>query len=137
MLAIGGVKETSLYVADIERARAFYRDLFELKVLAEDSRFIALDVAGEQVLLLFKRGSTLNEVKLPGGTIPAHDGSGSIHLGFSVRKGDIAEWRERLGKHGVAIESTMNWPRGGQSLYFRDPDGHLLELLTPGVWETY
>jgi catechol 2,3-dioxygenase-like lactoylglutathione lyase family enzyme len=37
----------------------------------------------------------------------------------------------------VAIESRMEWPRGGKSIYFRDPDGHLLEVLTPGVWAIY
>ena len=31
----------------------------------------------------------------------------------------------------------MNWERGGQSIYFRDPDGHLVELATPGIWAIY
>jgi catechol 2,3-dioxygenase-like lactoylglutathione lyase family enzyme len=31
----------------------------------------------------------------------------------------------------------MAWPRGGTSLYFRDPDGHLVELATPGLWSIY
>jgi catechol 2,3-dioxygenase-like lactoylglutathione lyase family enzyme len=31
----------------------------------------------------------------------------------------------------------MEWPRGGTSLYFRDPDGHLVELATPGLWSIY
>ena len=42
-----------------------------------------------------------------------------------------------LGEQGVAIESKVEWPRGGASLYFRDPDGHLVELITPGCWEVY
>ena len=37
----------------------------------------------------------------------------------------------------IEIESRVTWPGGGTSLYFRDPEGHLLELLTPGVWQIY
>jgi catechol 2,3-dioxygenase-like lactoylglutathione lyase family enzyme len=74
---------------------------------------------------------------LPGGTIPPHDGSGSIHVGFAVDTADLPAWEARLTEQGVEILSRVTWPRGGRSIYFRDPDGHLLELLTPGVWSTY
>jgi catechol 2,3-dioxygenase-like lactoylglutathione lyase family enzyme len=37
----------------------------------------------------------------------------------------------------VEIISRMSWPRGGESLYFRDPDNHVLELATPGIWPIY
>jgi catechol 2,3-dioxygenase-like lactoylglutathione lyase family enzyme len=49
----------------------------------------------------------------------------------------MAEWEGRLQERGIPIESRTTWSRGGTSLYFRDPDGHLLELATPGLWETY
>ena len=39
--------------------------------------------------------------------------------------------------HQVEIEGRTDWPRGGHSIYFRDPDGHLLELATPGLWTVY
>ncbi|MDF2970539.1 MAG: glyoxalase, partial [Microvirga sp.] len=42
-----------------------------------------------------------------------------------------------LGERKIPIESRVTWPRGGTSLYFRDPDGHVLELATPGLWATY
>ena len=38
---------------------------------------------------------------------------------------------------GVAIEGRNDWSRGGRSIYFRDPDRHLLELATPGLWSVY
>ena len=49
-------------------------------------------------------------------------------------------WRSGSGicaERGVAIEGATNWSRGGRSIYFRDPDGHLLELATPGLWTVY
>jgi catechol 2,3-dioxygenase-like lactoylglutathione lyase family enzyme len=89
------------------------------------------------VLLLFRRGSTLESLHLPGGTIPPHDGSGPIHMAFAIAAAELAAWEKRLGEHNVAIEGRTDWPRGGKSVYFRDPDNHLLELVTPGVWAIY
>jgi catechol 2,3-dioxygenase-like lactoylglutathione lyase family enzyme len=58
-------------------------------------------------------------------------------VAFSVAADDLAAWEARLGEHGVAIEGRTDWPRGSRSIYFRDPDNHLLELVTPGVWAIY
>lgn len=137
MPKLSGVIETALYVDDLERARAFYEDVLELSRLTGDQRFLAFDVGGRSVLLLFHRGSTLETVHLPGGTIPPHDGNGPIHVAFSIAAGDLAAWEARLTERGVAIEGRTDWPRGGRSIYFRDPDNHLLELVTPGVWAIY
>jgi catechol 2,3-dioxygenase-like lactoylglutathione lyase family enzyme len=134
---LGRVLETALYVDDLQRAAAFYERVLGLVSISKDSRFRAYDVGGTSVLLLFKRGATLETVHLPGGTIPPHDGHGPIHLAFAVGGNELPVWEERLGQHGVAIEGRTHWPRGGHSVYFRDPDGHLLELVTPGVWPTY
>lgn len=134
---LGRVLETALYVDDLERAAAFYEQVLGLAAISKDSRFRAYDVDDTSVLLLFKRGATLETVHLPGGTIPPHDGHGPLHMAFAVTADALAAWEERLGEHGVAIEGRTDWPRGGHSVYFRDPDGHLLELITPGVWPTY
>ena len=137
MPVLADVKETSLYVDDLERAMAFYKDVLGLCSLFEDQRMCALDVAGRHVLLLFRRGASLVESQLPGGTIPAHDGAGPIHAAFAIDRDELAEWDAHLQSHGVTIVSRVTWPRGGQSIYFHDPDDHVLELLTPGVWATY
>lgn len=134
---LGGVRETALYVDDLERAENFYRDTLGLKKLAGDERFCALDVGGASVLLLFARGGSAEQTRLEGGVIPGHDGAGPLHVGFSVAVDGLRAWEHRLAESGVKVLSEVNWPRGGRSVYFRDPDGHLLELLTPGVWATY
>ena len=76
-------------------------------------------------------------MRTPGGTIPPHDGQGPLHIGFAISADELAAWEDRLLERGIAVESRITWSRGGTSLYFRDPDGHLLELLTPGLWATY
>lgn len=131
------VLETALYVDDLGRADRFYAEVLGLPVLTSDARFRAYDVGGRSVLLLFKRGSTLQTVTLPGGTIPPHDGHGPVHVALAVPREDFAAWEDRLRQHGIGIEGRTDWPRGGQSIYLRDPDGHLLELATPGVWAIY
>jgi catechol 2,3-dioxygenase-like lactoylglutathione lyase family enzyme len=134
---LSGVIETALYVDDLDRARAFYTDVLGLVPLTSDSRFLAFDVGGRNVLLLFRRGATLETIHLPGGTIPPHDGNGPIHAAFAIAAVELPAWEKRLGEHDVAIEGRTDWPRGGKSIYFRDPDNHLLELVTPGVWAIY
>jgi catechol 2,3-dioxygenase-like lactoylglutathione lyase family enzyme len=134
---LSGVIETALYVDDLDRARAFYTDALGLEPLTSDARFLAFDVGGRNVLLLFRRGATLETVHLPGGTIPPHDGNGPIHAAFAIAADELPAWEKWLGEHDIAIEGRTDWPRGGKSIYFRDPDNHLLELVTPGVWAIY
>ena len=134
---LGGVLETSLYVDDVARARSFYEGVMGLAPMVEDARLVAYPLGPASVLLLFRRGSTLSPVQLPGGVLPAHDGSGPVHAAFAIGKDDLDAWAARLEGRGIAIESRIVWPRGGISLYFRDPDGHLLELATPGLWKNY
>jgi catechol 2,3-dioxygenase-like lactoylglutathione lyase family enzyme len=137
MPTVTGVLETALYVDDLERAARFYEDILGLTALTSDSRFRAYDVGGRSVLLLFQRGATLETVVMPGGTIPPHDGHGPLHIALAVPAAELPAWEQRLAEHGIAIEGRTRWRRGGESIYFRDPDGHLLELATPGLWAIY
>jgi catechol 2,3-dioxygenase-like lactoylglutathione lyase family enzyme len=102
-----------------------------------DARFRAYDVGGRSVLLVFRRGATLETVRMPGGTIPPHDGHGPLHIAFAVSAEELLDWEARLDRHGVAIEGRTTWSGGGRSVYFRDPDRHLVELATPGLWAIY
>ncbi len=131
------VLETALYVDDLETAASFYQDVMALRPLFQDDRLRAFAVGSRSVLLLFRRGGSLETVHMPGGTIPPHDGQGPAHVAFAIAAEALTEWESRLRAHAVAIEGRTDWPRGGHSLYFRDPDGHLLELATPGLWAIY
>jgi catechol 2,3-dioxygenase-like lactoylglutathione lyase family enzyme len=129
---VTGVLETGIYVTDLPRSADFYRRIFAFEQLVGDDRFRALSVADRQVFLIFKRGGSLEPMALP-----PHDGSGRQHFAFSVPAAELPAWEQRLAENGVEIESHVTWPRGGRSIYFRDPDGHLVELVTPGCWAIY
>jgi catechol 2,3-dioxygenase-like lactoylglutathione lyase family enzyme len=137
MPSIHGILETALSVKDPRTSAEFYRQLFGFSVLLESERLIALDVAGRNVLLLFKAGATSEPFATPGGVIPGHAGAGESHVAFSIASDEVPQWLERLKAGGVAMESRVKWPTGSESLYFRDRDEHLIELITPGFWRIY
>jgi catechol 2,3-dioxygenase-like lactoylglutathione lyase family enzyme len=137
MPQLTGVLETSLYVADLERSIRFYLGVMQFQKLVGDQRFGALQAGRQQVLLLFKKGASTEPMVIDGGVIPPHDASGQMHLAFAVSAQELEPWERWLEQHQVVIESKVRWERGGQSIYFRDPDGHLLELVTPGCWAIY
>lgn len=132
-----GILETALYARDLQTTRRFYEQVLGLEAMTADSRLAAYDIAPAQVLLLFQRDATAATVTLAGGILPGHDGEGRLHVAFAIATDTLSAWEARLAACGVDIEGRMEWPRGGHSLYFRDPDGHLVELATPGLWENY
>jgi len=132
-----GVLETSLYVDEFERACPFYEQLLGLNSIYRDQRLCAYDVGGRGVLLLFLRGASLQPTRLPGGTVPPHDGTGPLHMAFSIAADELPAWEARFAEAGVSIDGRVKWPRGGESIYFRDPDGNVLELATRGLWPGY
>lgn len=131
------ILETALYVEDLPAARAFYVDVLGAAILLDTQRLVALDVAGTSVLLLFRRGATTEPLPTPGGVVPPHGASGAQHLALAIDAGALDDWRRHLADRGIAIESEVTWPRGGRSIYLRDPDGHSVELVTPGLWATF
>jgi len=131
------VLETCVHAKDVERSARFYETLFGFPRMDSNERYCAFDVGGGTVLLLFREGGTTEAVTTVGGVIPPHGGRGDLHLAFSIRAEDFPGWEKRLGEEGIPIESRVRWGRGGQSLYFRDPDHHLVELATPGIWPSY
>ena len=134
---IGHLLETSLYVANLVQARDFYTRLFSFAVIFEDDRMCALKLPAGGVLLLFLSGGSLRPSPTPGGTIPPHGGTGSLHLCFAISKASLDAWEKHLASSNVLLESRVVQHFGGISLYFRDPDGHSLEVATPGLWPHY
>jgi catechol 2,3-dioxygenase-like lactoylglutathione lyase family enzyme len=116
-------------VDDLERSARFYRDIFGFEVIGgTGGRLWSLGVVERQILLLCKKGAS-DKMKLG-----AHDGDGRLHLAFAIPAAELHALESWLGQYGVPIEEKVTWERGGCSLYFRDPDQHIIEVATPGVW---
>jgi catechol 2,3-dioxygenase-like lactoylglutathione lyase family enzyme len=134
---VSGMLETSLYVADLGRSRDFYTRVFGFETFLLDRRMCAMGVTSGQVLLLFRFDGSVHPSSTPGGTVPPHDGRGHLHLCFAIPAAELEPWEVHLQRQAIPVESRVKWPNGGTSLYFRDPDGHSLEVATPGLWPNY
>jgi catechol 2,3-dioxygenase-like lactoylglutathione lyase family enzyme len=137
MPKITHVLETSLYAADLRKTAKFYTDILGLEPMLEAPRLVALDAGSKSVLLIFQAGATEDDLETDEGLIPGHDGQGRLHLALGIDRDSLDDWRSRLVAAGVTIVSETKWRRGGTSLYFHDPDGHVVELATPGLWANY
>ncbi len=131
--AVNGILETSLYVESAARSAEFYRRVLGFEIidaggepLTDTTRLCAMRAGDRDVLLLFKKDGTQDT-----------NATGAIHIAFGIARSDLAVWERWLQSQGIEIESRRKWKYGGEALYFRDPDGHLLEVVTPGVWSIY
>jgi catechol 2,3-dioxygenase-like lactoylglutathione lyase family enzyme len=126
-----GILESSLYVSDLPHSMRFYQETFGFSVIKEfGERGCAVRAGTQHVLLLFKKGAS-RTIQSP------HDGDGELHLAFAIASAELPSWESWLQARGIAVEEKRTWELGGTSLYFRDPDRHLLELATPGTWSVY
>jgi catechol 2,3-dioxygenase-like lactoylglutathione lyase family enzyme len=126
-----GILETSLYVEDVARSARFYEKIFGFRVISDfGGRGCALEAGTRQVLLLFTKGGS-RAMPTP------HHGNGELHVAFAIRAEELTAWEDWLAANGIAVEEKRAWELGGQSIYFRDPDRHLVEIATPGVWSIY
>jgi catechol 2,3-dioxygenase-like lactoylglutathione lyase family enzyme len=130
--------ESALYVADLDRSYAFYDRVFGFRPIVKmRDRLYALRVGEDQVLLLFKHGCCNEPLEVPGGRIPPHGGSGVLHFALAIDKTEVEAWRDRLRELDVPVSSEVEFPGGARSIYFRDPDDHVVELATPEIWDIY
>jgi catechol 2,3-dioxygenase-like lactoylglutathione lyase family enzyme len=126
-----GILESSLYVTDVARSARFYEKIFGFPVISDfGERGCAMKAGVHQVLLLFRKGGSRDIVS-------PHDGDGELHVAFAIAASELPSWKAWLAENGIAVEESRGWELGGHSLYFRDPDGHLVEVATPGVWSNY
>jgi len=129
-MKIHGVIETGIYVDDLDRTEAFYKTILDLPVIAKVPGHHVFFRAGDASVLL----AFVAEAVLKGDHLPSHGTSGPGHFALGIDTDALDAWRRNLQENGVAIEQEVEWPRGGMSIYFRDPAGNLVELITPSIW---
>lgn len=129
------ILESALYVDDLDAAERFYREVLGLQVIAGVPGRHVFFRCGDGVLLLFVSEATkippTSGARFP---VPPHGTTGAGHLCFAATADEIEAWRERLTAAGVAVEAEIEWPKGGHSIYFRDPSGNSLEFAEPRIW---
>jgi catechol 2,3-dioxygenase-like lactoylglutathione lyase family enzyme len=135
MTTIQGVAEAVLYIDDLPAAIAFYRDVLGLPVTMRFDDAAFLQTGPDSTLILFDRA----KLQVRQSAIPHHGAEGAGHVALAIEHDCVEEWRQRLNRHGIAIEHEQRWPQGTYSLYFRDPAGNSVELIDnrhyPQLWE--
>ena len=121
-LPIRHLDYTVIFARDLARLREFYVTTMEFPVLRElGSQWIELRV-GSCVLALTERGPMFNDP-------PPERGTLSLQLAFRVAPGEVSACAELLRSRGVAIVGDVtDQPWGHRTLFFRDPDGNVLEI---------
>lgn len=123
------VKETCLYVADLQRTEDFYHGKLGLPVIGRVAGRHVFFRLGSSVLLCFLAEATRTDTHLP-----PHYGTGTLHAAFEVPAEQYTTTLASIHAMGIAIEHEHTWPTGHRSFYFRDPDGHCLEIVPSGMW---
>lgn len=128
------ILESALYVDDLDAAEAFYGDVLGLEKIARGGNRHLFYRCGPGVLLLFNPAETEIPFTVDQLPVPPHGARGPGHLCFKADADELDVWRARLEAAGIAIESDMDWPQGGRSIYFRDPAGNSLEFTEARIW---
>jgi len=130
-----GILESALYAEDLDAAEAFYRDVLGLERISRVGDRHVFFRCGDGVLLIFNPAETVKppapDAKLP---VPPHGMRGDGHVCFRATEEEIDGWKARLAEHAVEIEAEFEWPKGGRSIYFRDPAGNSIEFANPKIW---
>lgn len=130
-----GILETALYVDDLDKAVEFYGGVLGLQLLGRLENRHAFFRCGDGVLLLFNPEETEKplgpDARLP---VPPHGARGPGHMCFRGTADDLVKMKAHLEARGVEVEAELEWPKGGRSIYFRDPAGNSLEMAEPRIW---
>ncbi|MEM8893512.1 MAG: VOC family protein [Bacteroidota bacterium] len=123
------VKETCLYVEDLDKTEAFYHGLLNLPIISKaDGRHIFFR-CGSSVLLCFLNKATMAEKNLP-----PHYAIGRQHIALEVSARSYNKSKREIMEAGIEITHTESWGDKFESFYFEDPDGHVLEIVPTGMW---
>jgi catechol 2,3-dioxygenase-like lactoylglutathione lyase family enzyme len=124
-----GIKETALYVKDLERTKHFYHDLLGFPLIGYVKDRHVFFRVGSCVLLCFNAETTKNDVLLP-----PHFAEGHQHIAFEVAKEEYDDWKKKILELGIAIIHEHQWSNDFKSFYFNDLDSHVLEIVPTGMW---
>jgi catechol 2,3-dioxygenase-like lactoylglutathione lyase family enzyme len=120
--SIRAIDYTVIFVRDMAAMRRFYGDVLGFALVRELSpRWLEYQVGGNRLALAIP--------VLTGDDPPTPKGSAALQLAFKVSPPEVDQCADELAKQGVEIVSPpTDRPFGHRTLFFRDPDGNLLEV---------
>jgi len=125
------IKETCLYVRDLEQARKFYHETLGLPLISYVEGKLIFFRAGSSVLLCFNPDDSKLKT-----SPPAHYGGGKQHFAFEVSNNDYQSAKAWIADKGIRMTDTVNWKNNVESFYFEDPEGNVLEIVPEtGIWD--
>jgi catechol 2,3-dioxygenase-like lactoylglutathione lyase family enzyme len=120
--AIRAIDYTVIFVRDMAAMRRFYEDVLAFPLLRELSANWIEYGLGPNTLALARPSRTAADVPIP-------TGSAALQLAFRVSAAEVDACADELVRQGVALVSPpTNQSFGHRTLFFRDPDGNLLEI---------
>lgn len=121
--AIRAIDYTVVFVRDMAAMRRFYEEILGFPLIRELSpRWIEYRVGANTLALTTPGGRTAGDAPIPNGTA-------ALQLAFKVSPPEVDHCADELLRRGVAlVEPPKDQPFGHRTLFFRDPDGNLLEV---------
>lgn len=129
-MRIKQIKETCIYIRNLDKAREFYHGLLELPIISHVAGKHIFFRAGNSVLLCFNPDDSRTKE-----SPPPHFSEGKYHFAFEVAAADYLKEKESLVSKGIRITEEVEWKYGLKSCYFEDPEGNVLEIVPEGVWD--
>ncbi len=120
--AIRAVDYTVIFVRDMTAMRRFYEDVMQFSATRELSQNWIEYQVGPNTFVLSRPGHTAEDAPVPAGTA-------ALQLAFKVTAAQVDACAAELSQRNIAIMSPpTDHDFGHRTLFFRDPDGNLLEI---------
>ena len=120
--------ETCLYADDLDAAERFYTEVLGLTLHSKvPGRHLFYRLEGSMLLIFNPAESS------KAGDVPSHAGKPGGHACLSMPREKTDEWHSKLEANGLSV-TRYAWGERGESLYFNDPAGNVLELAPGSIW---
>ena len=127
------IVETCIYTSSLEKMKNFYIDYLGLDLVSEEEGRHVFLKAGKSMLLIFNPENTLNNSN---SIFPKHGAftpPSILHFAFEIKKEDYEKWKNLLQMKKISIEKELEM-RDSKSIYFHDPSGNIVEIITESFW---